>query len=529
MGIIERIDNVQQFMGDHEACSFLPHMAIFKPEKQTTKVRVVYLSNLCEPGELHPNAVSHNQALLPGPCLNNKICTTVMMSRFNRYMLTFDIKKAFLNIALPIEDQNRLLSLWFRDVENGDYSIIAFRNKRVSFGLRSSPAILMPSLYRLLVLDIENDPPDIIEFKKLIYHLIYMDNGCISCNDLDYLSWAYDKLSQIFGDYQFELQQFVTNNQSLQTDIDRDWHANTDKITRYFGIQWDRVSDTLSPDPVDFDIKSDTKRKVLSNHNAVYDILNVYGPMFNRAKIYMQKLQQNKALDWDTKLTDELKREWTKIAKQVNSIPCIRLPRFVGSQSGKFDLVVFSDASSSIYGVVVYIVDCDNKTVSFFCAKNRVVNHNLSRRIIPSSEFQGVTYATELLIDLYNELCSDKCVIPLNINKISVFTDSMVWLSWLRSEFLFLDKMNKKSTYVKNRLEHIRNFCNTHPVSFHYVAGKENPADYISRLTSYKQLNKSDYFSGPNYVIEFKHQPDISVTCTTCPSPVSRSGESTLC
>ena len=63
MGIIERIEDVYGYMKSHPNCSFLPHMGIFKLNRETTKVRIVYLSNLCEKTESYPNAVSHNNAL----------------------------------------------------------------------------------------------------------------------------------------------------------------------------------------------------------------------------------------------------------------------------------------------------------------------------------------------------------------------------------------------------------------------------------------------------------------------------------
>lgn len=136
-------------------------MGVFRPDKDTTKVRVVFLSNLSEKS-FHPNVYSYNQALLPGPCMNNKITTTVILSRFNKFMFTFDIAKAFLNIALNIDDQNRLLFLGFNSVENNDFSLIAYRSRRLLFGLRSSPALLMLALYRILILDTDNDSSDIV-------------------------------------------------------------------------------------------------------------------------------------------------------------------------------------------------------------------------------------------------------------------------------------------------------------------------------------------------------------------------------
>ena len=48
IGIIERIDNLEEYLNEHPGSSFLPHMSIFKHGRETAKCRVVFLSNLSE-------------------------------------------------------------------------------------------------------------------------------------------------------------------------------------------------------------------------------------------------------------------------------------------------------------------------------------------------------------------------------------------------------------------------------------------------------------------------------------------------
>ena len=91
LDIFQRIDNIDAYVEANPGYSFLPHMALFKMNKETTKVRVVYLSNLCEKTKTEPDAVSHNNALLPGPFLNTKLATSLLLARFDKYMLIFDI------------------------------------------------------------------------------------------------------------------------------------------------------------------------------------------------------------------------------------------------------------------------------------------------------------------------------------------------------------------------------------------------------------------------------------------------------
>ena len=64
LGIIEKVENLEKFMEDHPECSFMPHMGVFKLNRETSKCRVVFLSNLCEKDSSKPLTVSHNQNIL---------------------------------------------------------------------------------------------------------------------------------------------------------------------------------------------------------------------------------------------------------------------------------------------------------------------------------------------------------------------------------------------------------------------------------------------------------------------------------
>ena len=132
LNIIERIEDVSQFIAETPRHSFLPHMGVFRPGRETTKLRVVFLSNLCERDPNKNLTVSHNQAILPGPCLNAKIATALIFLRFDAKLFCFDLKSAFLQILLPELDQDKLLFLWYRNVEKENFELVAYRNYRVS-------------------------------------------------------------------------------------------------------------------------------------------------------------------------------------------------------------------------------------------------------------------------------------------------------------------------------------------------------------------------------------------------------------
>lgn len=94
-GIIEKIDDLPSFLESNPSHSFLPHMAVFRMNRETTKCRIVFLSNLCERNTKGRVLMSHNQVIQPGPCLNQRITDSLIHLRFDPKLICYDLQKAF--------------------------------------------------------------------------------------------------------------------------------------------------------------------------------------------------------------------------------------------------------------------------------------------------------------------------------------------------------------------------------------------------------------------------------------------------
>ena len=516
MEIIEKIDNLDQFLLEHPEASFLPHQGIFRLSNETTKCRIVFLSNMFEKKNY---GVSHNMAMLPGPNLNHKISTAVLLTRFDAFLITFDIQKAFLNIKLFECDQNRLCFLWCKNIERGDFTVVGYKNLRLSFGLRPSPTILMLGLYKILIMDQSGDEK-VDNIKRAIYNGIYMDNGNFTCNNEQDLLEAYRVIDDVFQPHKLKLQQFCTNSLAVQEIIDSETDTDTPSPVKFFGISWDRNADTLNPMKIALNINASTKRQILASLNGVYDIYNVYAPILLRAKLFMQSLLTDQTLTWDQKLSDDRLHEWTKIVNQANSTPEIPISRCVGDRTAVYGLIGFTDASKDAYGIVVYLQCKNTGKVSYLTAKNRLINTATSKKTIPSLEFQAITFGVKTLYDVYQSLCGDTVVLPVNISSVILFTDSSACLHWIQNYSINFEKLRNVSVFVKNRLRVIDELCNKVPVTFFHVSGENNPADYLTRPASYKTLIRSNYFEGPEFLstdlTEFNQDLMISLPNPNC-------------
>ena len=496
-GIIKKIPNIEKFMAENPNYSFLAHMGVFRLKRDTTKCRVVYLSNLCEKDNEKLNTVSHNQAMYSGPSLNQKLSASLLHLRFDDYLFVYDLEKAFNQIALNENDAARLLCFWFKDPMNGDFTVEAFQNVKLSFGLRCSPTLLCLALYYLLVLDTENDSNDMKKLKQDLYSLFYVDNGAYTSNDRDKLQWAFNQLSSIFGNYKFNIQQVVSNDCKLQASFDGKNENETPVEAKLLGCIWNRVDDTIYAKKFELDCKAKTKRTILSSIASQYDLFNIQAPLLNRARLFMHELQCQKNLGWDEDISAEKQKEWHNIVSQINSVEPLALPRKIGSREDEYDIVVATDSSKSIYGIVVYLKNRKDNSMHFIMSKNRLVNTNTCTKSIHNLELLAILLGTQTAIDVLNDLSGKSCLNPIKIVDIQIYSDSLVSLSWIRSHSITLDKMNKYSVFTQNKLNDIQRLCTQHPIKFSFLSGTENPADMVTRCFSSKTLKKTSYLFGP--------------------------------
>ena len=148
-----------------------------------------------------------------------------------------------------------------------------------------------------------------------------MDYGIVTCHDQSVLINNYQKIPSIFDDYQFKLPQFVTNDPALQTIIYEDQNCCTEESVNFFGMFWDRVNDKMGPNSIRLNPKADTKRRILSSLNSVFNQFLI-GPNCptNHCKLIKQY----------TVISKPLIKKWQLICRQANATPKIQLERFVG-------------------------------------------------------------------------------------------------------------------------------------------------------------------------------------------------------
>ena len=137
--IIKKVANDDY--GVAEKTHYLPHRAVVRCDKETTKICVVF-----DASGKNGNEPSLNDCLYAGPCLLRQLYVILVRFCLHNIILISDIKQAFFNAVICDEDCDYLHFLWYDDPFSTEQKIIILRFLRVVFGVISSPFLLTATI-----------------------------------------------------------------------------------------------------------------------------------------------------------------------------------------------------------------------------------------------------------------------------------------------------------------------------------------------------------------------------------------------
>jgi hypothetical protein len=498
-GIVERVPDDQ--IDTSNPVHFLPHHPVIKNSSSTTKIRLVYDAS----ARSNKNSACLNDCLQRGPIMLPDLCHIIMRFRAYQTVVISDIEKAFLMISLQPHDRDVTRFLWFADDQNPSSSqnnLSVYRFCRVPFGIKSSPFLLAATIQHHL--RSEGTP-----LAKQLSKDIYVDNLVSGVDDMQPLQY-YRETKAIFQRAGMNLQEFCSNSSTLMQSIPEADRVN-DTDVKMLGLKWDSISDDTIrltvPPKWDMLISFDTKRGVLQTLASIFDPVGYFQPVLFPAKLLLQHLWNINA-SWDAPLPDDVKQSWQHFKAAVEPIFEFRIPRHIGQVDSTSSLIVFSDASKSGYGTVVYMRTRDHDNGRWTCnilfAKSRLAPTNKKSDkgcniTIPRLELLGATIAATS-----GQFCRDAFDQPM---KIHFFIDSSCVLFWLRS-------VRPLKRFVDRRIQSIRAVENC---EFRFVSTHDNPADYLTRgKTAAELIDDNLWWSGPTWL-----QSDVTEWPETQVPPIS--------
>ena len=499
-----------------ETIHYLPHHAVVRQDKRTTKVRVVYDASARSTGP------SLNDCLHTGPKFNQRILEILLRFRSYPIAVVADIEKAFLMISVAPKDRDVLRFLWLKDPFQEDSEIVKLRFTRVVFGVSPSPFLLNATIRH----HIEKYQISHQELVKVLMQAIYVDDVVFGADTEDETHALYRGSKEILSHGSFNLRKFVTNSPSLQETIDaqeatpistRSTEAEGDPVEvkaseetyvgatlpiiynhhdeqKVLGVRWNVPCDQLvfSLDGIAETAThlDPTKRNVISLAGQIYDPLGFLSPVTILFKTLMQQLCKTK-LGWDQPLEGEMLKRWNHLIIDLKMSQPIVLPRsyFCDSRDMmNYRLYGFCDASITAYAAVVYLVEEASgcKRSSFVASKTRVAP--LKTLTIPRLELLSAVLLARLISNITDSLST-----RIDLKEPKCYTDSQVSLFWIKGTG------RDWRPFVQNRVNEVHKLV---PAEYwDHCSGKENPADIPSRGLTPIELSVNQLWrNGPEWL-----------------------------
>ena len=457
-------------------CFYLPHFPIFRDDRLSTKLRVVFDCAARYSGS------SLNDQIMTGPKLQNDITKVLTRFRMYRYGIIGDISEMYLQISLADKDWQFCRFMWKGET---------FEWQRTMFGRADAPFI---ALYV-----IQNHAQKYSnKFKRTVDSVInsfYIDDLADSRDDPEEVKTLVSELSQMFSEASMKIHKWMTNCEpimysvfdTLSDSVKKNLLEETLPMTKLLGMSWDVKKDTLCYEIDIQDIHDEdpcTKRIILKALARIYDPLGLLDPFVITARVIFQKVWAH-GYGWDDEVPTQLKREWLFWYRQVQSLRKIAFVRHLGIVPN-FSLHVFCDASIEAYAAVIYVRTQVAEEIStcLIMSKTRVTP--LKGRTIPQLELMAGTIGVRLAAKIAS-------VMKYDMAKITFWSDSYNVLYWIKRAAKYY------KPFVSNRLGEIQSV--TKPSQWRYVPSKLNSADLPSRGLSVEDLIENDmWWYGPPFL-----------------------------
>lgn len=464
---------------------FLPHFPVVRPEKSTTKVRIVFDgSATCEGKSLNTEA-------LTGPKLQSDVFDILIKFRKELVALVGDISQMYHQLVLREEDRPMHRFLW-RDL-NLRKEPEVYEFLRFVFGGCYCPFCAQFTWQKHAEIHQELYP----QAANAVKNHCYMDDLMPSLESVEVAIETRRQLTEMGDKAGFHVRKWVSNLTEVLADVpdeDRASEVDLDKnqlpVTKTLGVSWAARDDEFlfyySPPPEDFKY---TKRNVLKKTATLFDPLGFLSPFVVKAKLLMQQTWLA-ALEWDEDLPPEQREQWKHWFSELPLLEEIKIPRCLkdaSKQVSSVSLHTFSDASEKAYSAAVYSRHAyadGTITTRLIASKTRLAP--VKTLSIPRLELMGAVIG----LRLSKQVCS-----ALNVEESSV----TYWVDSLNVGFWIRGQSREYKPFVAHRVGEIHD--QSRPDQWRYVPTKVNPADMGTRgMTARELAENTRWWNGPEFL-----------------------------
>ena len=470
---------------------YLPHFPVQRPDKDTTKVRIVFDASAKYKGQ------ALNDVILQGPKLQRELFDVLLRFRRQPVAVVCDIAEMYLRIGIASDDKPYHRFLWRRIDQSHQTDIYEF--DRVVFGVNSSPFQAQFVLQHHARKFMDKFPMAV----ETVLRSTYMDDSMDSVMNEDEGIELHRQLSQLLIQAGMHARKWLSNSSNVLKEIplqDRKAEVDLDNenlpCAKTLGVWWlaDRDVFTFKENAPDAEMKY-TKRNFLKKIATLFDPVGCLAPFYIRAKILLQEIWMA-GLNWDEELTEPLANSARAWFSELPDLTQIQIPRCLivnGKQIDNVSLHTFADASEDAYGAVAY-VRCSYQDGTFstniVAARTRVAPSKATS--IPRLELMGAVIGVRLSTRIAR-------VLELQTSQQIFWSDSQNVLWWIRG------RSRDFKPFVANRVGEIQ--TSTIPEQWIYITTSLNPADILSRgMKTADLINCDRWWTGP----EFLRKSDVA-------------------
>ncbi|GFW23465.1 uncharacterized protein TNCV_3805621 [Trichonephila clavipes] len=368
----ERLGHMKEVTNETEPkiTYYATHHGIYRPEKSTTKLRVVFNCS-----SLTDNGISLNDIQYNGGVIQEDLYAQMLRFRTYTYAFTADIQMMYRTILINTKQRNLQRIVW---CESEHESPKIYELSTVTYGTVSAPYLAQRTLTQFSMYEEANFPIA----ASILRNNLYMDDALCGAATLEEAIVLRQQLKGILKSAGMELHKLFANHEKLSPDPEQNYNFATLTETKTLGVSWKPNLDCfLIKVKVCLD-SSYTKRDVLSTIAKIFDPVGLMAPVISKAKIFLQRLWRSK-LEWNDLLPAEEYREWQQFLVSLQNINNIEIPRrILVAFPEVIEIRGFADASEWCYGAAV------------FCKSNNLKSETLVRLITSKSRVAPIKSLT---------------------------------------------------------------------------------------------------------------------------------------
>ena len=273
-GVVRILNLEEAEKGPKESSWYLNHRMIERPDKESTKLRIVFNSAAKCMG------VSLNDAFEKGPVYTNSLFCCFLRWRMYRVAVSGDMEKMFNQISIMEHDQRYHRFLWrYGDI---DFPILTFQWLRVLFGDKPSPDLAGYAI-RFLA---ENYKIVYPSGAEVLENSTYVDDIGYSVEDSKEAIKIAEEIDEILRHGKFSVKCWNSNGPNI------DQYPNQIEVD-VLGHTWNKEHDTIGVKPKELYVKEEdalTKRILMGLVARLWDPFGNLIPVTIKYRIHLQKI-----------------------------------------------------------------------------------------------------------------------------------------------------------------------------------------------------------------------------------------------